>query len=131
MRLKVGMEITFDVLQSCVRTCHELKRYFSFFKAYCLLLRYRVTRSVLTFSVAQSFNQSVWLLRNQPIVRIALHSSVEHQMWFPSQLLTSYDWERLKNQFELHFSYIQGAILKKSIFQFLSTLPRSPWWKGL
>ena len=49
-----------------------------------------------------------------------IHSSVEHQMWFPSQLLTSYDWERLKNQFELHFSYIQGAILKKeyiSVFE--------------
>ena len=34
--------------------------------------------------------------------------------------ITSYDWERLKNQFELHFSYIQGAILKKkyiSVFE--------------
>ena len=40
------------------------------------------------------------------------HSSVVHQMWFPSQLSTSWDWGYPKNKFEMHFSQIPGQILK-------------------
>ena len=45
------------------------------------------------------------------------HSSVEHQKWFPSQLSTSCDWKCLKNQFELYFSPIPGAVLKKKFIE--------------